>query len=95
MKKNVAQEQARAEILQTAEAEMAALLEEAAEWQETHPNATWDELELEVLQLRQRFGQQLAQVLAKHRTERQPVPGPQCPECGEEMHYKGRKSAAW
>jgi hypothetical protein len=91
MKKNVAQEQARAEILQTAEAEMAALLEEAADWQAAHPDATWDELELEVLQLRQRFGQQLAQVLAKQRAERQPVPGPQCPECGEEMHYKGQK----
>jgi hypothetical protein len=91
MKKSVAQEQAKAELLREAEAEMAALLEEANEWQAAHPDATWDELELEVLQLRRRFGEQLARVLVKHRAERQPVPGPQCPECGAEMHYKGQK----
>ncbi len=90
-KQSVAQEQARAEILQAAEAEMAMLLEEAVEWQASHPDATWDELELEVLQLRQRFGAQLARVLTRQRAEQRPVPGPRCPECGEEMHYKGQK----
>ena len=47
--------------------------------------------EVEVLQLRQRFGAQLARVLVKHRAEAQPVPGPRCPECGDEMRYKGQK----
>lgn len=91
-KKSVAQEQAKAALLQEAEAQMASLLEEAADWQAEHPDATWDELELEVLQLRQRFGAQLARMLAKHRSEQQPVPGPRCPECGAEMHYKGQKT---
>ena len=90
-KKALAQELAKAEMLREAEAQMAGLLEEAATWQGEHPEATWDELELEVLQLRQRFGAQLARVLAKQRAEAQPVPGPQCPECGQEMHYKGQK----
>jgi hypothetical protein len=91
-KKSVAQEQAKAAVLQEAEAEMASLLDEAVAWQAEHPDATWDELELEVLQLRQRFGRQLARVLAKHRAEQQPVPGPHCAECGAEMHYKGQKT---
>lgn len=90
-KQRVVQEQARAALIEEAEAEMAGLLEEAVEWQATHPDATWDELELEVLQLRQRFGAQLARVLTRHRAEQQPVPGPRCPECGEEMRYKGQK----
>ena len=90
-KKALAQELAKAEMLREAEAQMAELLEEAATWQGEHPQATWDELELEVLQLRQRFGAQLARVLAKQRAEVQPVPGPHCPECGQEMHYKGQK----
>lgn len=90
-KKSVADEQMKAALLREAEAEMAALLEEAAEWQAEHPDATWDEMEQEVLQLRQRFGKHLVRVLVKQRGERQPVPGPHCPECGAEMHYKGQK----
>jgi len=90
-KRGVSQDLAKAELLREAEAEMAALLSEAAEWEGEHLDATWDELEVEVLQLRQRFGAQLARVMAKHRAEVQPVPGPRCPECGGEMHYKGQK----
>ena len=90
-KKALMQELAKAQLLREAEAQMAVLLEEAATWQEAHPEATWDELELEVLQLRQRFGVQLARVLTKQRSEMRPVPGPQCTECGHEMHYKGQK----
>jgi hypothetical protein len=88
----IATELAKAELLREAEAQAAKLLEEAVEWQAEHPDATWDELELEVLQLRQRFGAQLAQALATHRAEQQPVPGPVCAECGKDMHYKGPKA---
>ncbi len=88
----LAQDLAKAKLLQEAEEQMATLLEEAVTWQGEHPDATWDELELEVLKLRQRFGAQLAKVLIKQRAEKQTVPGPQCPECGKEMHYKGKKA---
>jgi len=81
----LAQDLAKAKLLQEAEEQMATLLEEAVTWQGEHPDATWDELELEVLKLRQRFGAQLAKVLIKQRAEKQTVPGPQCPECGKEL----------
>ncbi len=87
----LAQEYIKAQVLAEAEAEITELLTAAAEWQVSHPEATWDEIELQVLQLRQRFGVQLGGVLARQRQERQPVPGPCCPECGEEMRYKGPK----
>ncbi len=87
----LSQEYIKAQVLAEAEAAMAELLVEAAEWQAAHPAATWDEIEVQVLQLRQRFGAQLGRVLARQRQEQQPVPGPGCPECGAEMRYKGQK----
>ena len=90
-KKTMTQELAKAKLIKEAEAEIARLLEDAAEWQAEHPEATWDEIELEVLHLRQRFGAHLGKVMAKCRAEQRPVPGPRCPECGEELRYKGEK----
>ena len=91
IKKTIAEELTKAKLIHEAEAEMATLLAEAAEWQAAHPAATWDEIELEVLQLRQRFGAHLGRVMVKCREEQRPVPGPRCPECGKEMRYKGDK----
>ena len=90
-KEQVAKEQMRAKLLKAAEAETAKLLEELAEWQVEHPKATWSEMEIEILKLRQRFGAQLARVLTRERGEKQAIPGPKCPKCGKEMHYKGQK----
>lgn len=90
-KRDIGQEQRKAALWREAEEATTQLLQEAVEWQAEHTDATWDELETEVLELRQRFGAQLARVLAQQRAEMQPVPGPHCPECGEEMHYKGQK----
>ena len=87
----ISRERVKAEIIKEAEEEMGRLLEEAAEWQVKHAESTWDELEVEVLKLRQRFGEQLARVMVKHREAARPVPGPECPECKKEMHYKGTK----
>ena len=81
----------KAKIIQEAKEEMARLLEGAAEWQVKNGDYTWDELEKEVLKIRQRFGEQLMGVMVKHREGARPVPGPECPECKQEMHYKGIK----
>ena len=91
LSEKLSQDYIKAQVLTEAEAGMAELLAEAAEWQATHPEATWDEIELQVLQLRQRFGAQLGRVLARQRQEQQPVAGPSCPNCGVEMRYKGQK----
>ena len=74
-----------------AEAIAAAVVQQAVAWQATHPRATLEELEAAVLQLRAEFGQQLARVLLEQREAAHPVPGPCCPQCGQEMHYKGAK----
>jgi transposase len=69
----------------------AEIMDEVTAWSEAHPGATWDELEKEVLKARQRFGERLMQRLVEEREEVHPVPGPRCPQCGQEMRYKGEK----
>jgi uncharacterized protein with PIN domain len=75
------------------EAEIVAvqMAQKAVAWQAAHPRATLEELEEALLQLRAEFSQQLARVLLEQREAAQPVPGPRCPQCGQEMHYKGDK----
>jgi hypothetical protein len=67
------------------------IIEEVGAWSEAHPRAKWDELEKEVLKARKQFGERLMQTLVRDREEVRPVPGPQCPKCGQEMRYKGQK----
>jgi uncharacterized protein with PIN domain len=76
------------------EAEVVAveMAQKAVAWQAAHPRATMEEMEEALLQLRAEFSQQLARVLLEHREATQPVPGPRCPQCGQEMQYKGDKS---
>jgi uncharacterized protein with PIN domain len=70
---------------------IAEILEEVKEWKKAHPKAKYNELEEQVLQARKRMGEALMQELLEEREEARPVPGPRCPECGAEMHYKGEK----
>lgn len=65
---------------------------EVTAWSKAHPQAKWDELEETVLKARQRFGERLLHTLVAEREETRPVPGPRCPQCGQEMHYKGQKT---
>ena len=76
---------------QVIEEVMAGILEEVQEWKKAHPQAKFSEMEEQVLQVRQRLGEALMQELLEEREEARPVPGPSCPECGGEMHYKGEK----
>jgi len=43
-----------------------------------------------VLAIRAKIGQEIAQALVDEQATVS-VPGPSCPQCGREMHYKGRK----
>ena len=79
------QEAAREAITTEVVAEMRA-------WSAAHPRAQWAELEEAVLQARQRFGERLLEQLVRERAEARPVPGPQCPKCGQEMRDKGQKT---
>jgi hypothetical protein len=87
-------EQGREEVSgkETGRAEvMAEILSEVQAWKKAHPEASFTELEEEVLRARKRFGEQMMQELLEGREEARPVAGPKCPECGREMHYKGEK----
>ena len=80
-----------ARAVREAEAVAAVGARKAVVWQAAHPRATMEELEVEILQLRQEFGAQLARILLEHREATHPVPGPRCAQCGREMQYKGDK----
>jgi uncharacterized protein with PIN domain len=69
----------------------AEIIREVTAWSKAHPRAKWDELEKEVLKARKQFGERLMHTLVQEREEVRPVPGPRCPQCGQEMHYKGQK----
>ena len=86
MKKNKAQ--LKAEFME----EAGGLFDEMMEWeaQTERPNLT--QIEDIVLELRKRFGEQMAQKMILRQEERQPAERVLCPECGGEMENKGLKA---
>jgi YgiT-type zinc finger domain-containing protein len=67
------------------------MIEQLLDWgeQTSQPNMT--QIEDQVLKLRKDLGQEMAQALLDEQDEKTPVPGPACPKCGKEMHYKGQR----
>lgn len=68
--------------------EMAELFDQSMAQLEEKGHPTLTDIEEAVLKLRQRAGQRLVELLVEAVGEARPVPGPCCPRCGEEMHYK-------
>ena len=52
---------------------------------------TLTEIEGLVLKAREEVGAGLTRILVEESATVRQVPGPACPECGREMHYKGLK----
>ena len=80
-------EELRAEML--AEAEV--VIDELLNWHESSEGPTLDEIEEVILGIRKRLGESMAGRVIGDQEAVHPVPGPACPTCGEEMHYKGMK----
>jgi len=67
------------------------LIDQLLDWesQTERPNLT--QIEDIVLKLRKELGQEMAETLLEGQAERTLVPGPACPKCEKEMHYKGQR----
>jgi hypothetical protein len=76
------------ELMQEAES----IIDELLNWTEETEKPTLSQIEEVVLELRERLSQKMAKSVIQGQAEARPVPGPACPECGEEMRYKGDKS---
>jgi len=80
-------EQRKARLMNQAEA----VVNELLDWSDStlEPNLT--QIEVMVRKLRKRLGEQMALEVINAQEAKQPVPGPQCPTCQQEMQYKGQK----
>jgi len=78
----------RAKLL--AEAEHA--VDDLLDWTDQTPRPNLTQIETAVLKLRKHLGEQAAQAVIAAQDAQRPVPGPVCPTCQREMHYKDTKT---
>jgi len=71
--------------------EVEAVVDQLFVWEEDHARPTLSEIEQVILQLRQKLGQRMAEIVFEAQEGNRPVPGPSCAQCGQEMRYKGQK----
>jgi hypothetical protein len=89
--KEIAMEQSREEKKARLMAKAEGLIEAYLAWEESHPRPDLTQLEDIALKLRKELGKEIVQMALEDQAARTPVPGPNCPQCGQEMHYKGEK----
>jgi uncharacterized protein with PIN domain len=82
----------RAEIRAKLLAEAERSIDELLDWTDQTPRPNLTQIENAVLKMRKHLGEQAAQVVIEAQEARQAVPGPLCPTCQREMHYKDRKA---
>jgi hypothetical protein len=73
------------------EAKAKELIDEMMSWSEATERPTLTQIEDEILKLRQAMSESMLETLLEEQESQPPVPGPECPKCGKEMHYKGNK----
>ena len=70
------------------------VIDELLDWTDDTAAPTLTQIEDVVLKLRLRLSERMAQAVIESQASVRPVPGPACPTCGQEMHYKGMKPNA-
>ena len=68
------------------------IIDELVAWTADTPAPNLTQIEDIVLKLRQRLSERMALAVIEAQATVRPVPGPSCPTCGGEMHYKDRKA---
>lgn len=81
----------RAELEAAMQAEANEIINELLDWHEETEAPTLTQIEDAVLELRKRLGERMTKMVVEEQEAVRPVPGPACPECGREMHYKDMK----
>lgn len=76
------------ELMQEAES----IIDELLNWADEVEKPNLSQIEDVVMELRERLSRKMAKKVIEGQAEVRPVPGPACPECGQEMRYKGDKS---
>ncbi len=82
----------RAERRADLEAKAKALIDELMQWSEETERPDLTQIEDEILKLRQVLSERMLETVIEDQESQRPVPGPKCPQCGKEMHYKGDKA---
>ena len=72
-------------------AEAKELFDELMDWEGEHERPNLTEIEDIILELRKRFGEELAEKVLQRQAQRQPAARVLCPKCGDEMRPKGLK----
>ena len=78
----------RAKLL--AEAERA--IDDLLDWTDQTPRPNLTQIENAVLKMRRQLSERAAQAVIETQAAQRPVPGPLCPTCQREMHYKDTKA---
>jgi uncharacterized protein with PIN domain len=77
----------KADLTQVAEE----VIDELLDWNEDTAAPRLTQIEDIVLKVRQRLSERMAHAVIEAQEATRPVPGPRCPTCGHEMHYKDMK----
>ena len=70
------------------------MIDELLDWSEATPESNLTQIEAVVGRLRKALGERMALEVIDAREARQPVPGPWCSKCQQEMRYKGHNEVA-
>lgn len=68
------------------------VIDELLDWSHSTPEPNLAQIEEVVLELRERFSEEMAREVIEGQEKKQPAVAPSCPKCGKEMTYKGQKS---